>query len=266
MVARFAYSRSLGRPALNQISPGLELSRTDTDPVYAGSGIAGNPFLRPVHSDNFDVSLEWYYGKASFVSVAAFAKNIDSTIFRSPTPVDYEINGELFSVSQFQNFGGTKLKGLEVGMAHAFTYLPGPLRHLGVTGNLTIIDENSDLRDQEGDPISRRGLSKYTYNVSGYYDDGKVSLRLAYNWRSEFTRREVTPLGFNRPESLPEIEASRGQLDLAARFTLNRNIRFSFNAINLTDTGTKRYLKYPVLLNYISLAGRKYTLGVAVSF
>ena len=48
--------------------------------------------------------------------------------------------------------------------------------------------------------------------------------------------------------------------------TVNRNLRFSFNAINLTDTGTERYLKYPILVNYLSLAGRKYTLGAAVSF
>lgn len=266
LIARLAYSRTLGRPTLTQISTGLDVTRTDTDPVYAGSGKAGNPFLKPIHSDNFDVSLEWYYAKGSYVSVAAFAKNIDTTIFLTPTPVDYDLNGELFSVFQYQNFGGTKLKGVELGMAHAFKYLPGLLQNFGVTGNFTYIDENSSLRDQEGDPISRKGLSKYNYNLSGYYDDGRFSLRLAYNWRSKFTRRETAPLGFARPESLPETEAARGQLDLAARLTVNRNIRFSFNAINLTNTGTVRYLKYPVLTNYLSVAGRKYTLGVAVSF
>ncbi|MCZ8325851.1 MAG: TonB-dependent receptor [Sphingomonadaceae bacterium] len=266
LIARLAYSRTLGRPSLVQISTGLDVTRTDTDPVYAGSGKAGNPFLKPVHSDNFDLSLEWYYAKGSYLSVAAFAKNIDTTIFLSPTPVDYDLNGELFSVVQYQNFGGTKLKGVELGMAHAFKYLPGVLRHLGVTGNFTYIDENSSLRDQEGDPISRKGLSKYNYNLSGYYDDGRFSLRLAYNWRSAFTRRETAPLGFARLESLPETEAARGQLDLAARFTLNRNVRFSFNAINLTNTGTVRYLKYPILVNYLSVAGRKYTLGASVSF
>jgi TonB-dependent receptor len=266
IIARLAYSRTLGRPGLTQISTGLDVARTDTDPVYAGSGTAGNPFLKPVHSDNFDLSLEWYYAKGSFLSAAAFAKNIDTTIFLSPTPVDYDLNGELFRVFQYQNFGGTKLKGIELGMAHAFTYLPGLLSHLGVTGNFTYIDEQSDLRDQEGDPISRKGLSKYNYNLSGYYDDGKLSLRLAYNWRSKFTRRETAPLGFARPESLPETEAARGQLDFAARFALSRNIRFSFNAINLTNTGTVRYLKYPILTNYLAVAGRKYTMGVAMSF
>lgn len=266
IIARLAYSRTLGRPALRQISPGLDINRVDNDPVYAGFGVAGNPFLKPVHSDNFDVSFEWYYGKASYVSLAGFIKKIDSTIFRNPVPTDREIDGELFSVTTFENFGGTDLKGIEFGMAHAFTYLPGILSNLGVTGNFTVIDENSDLRDQEGDQIGRRGLSDFTYNVSGYYDDGSLSLRLAYNWRSEYTKREVVSLGFNRPEALPEIEAARGQLDFAARYKINKNFRLTFNAVNITDTGTYRYLKYPVLVNYLSVAGRKYDVGIAMSF
>lgn len=266
LVARLAYSRTLGRPALTQISPGLELTRSDVDPNFAGFGVAGNPFLDPIHSDNFDASLEWYYGKGSYLSVAAFMKNIDTTIFRDPVPTSRDINGETFSVTTFGNFGGTKLKGIEVGAAHAFTYLPGPLRFLGVTGNFTYIDESSDLRDQEGDPISRRGLSKYTFNAGAYYDDKRFNLRVAYNWRSAFTRREIVQLGFARPEALPEIEAARGQLDLAARFNINRNLRFTIDATNLTNTGTFRYLKYEQLVNYVSLAGRRFNFGVQVNF
>ncbi|AOL95698.1 TonB-dependent receptor [Porphyrobacter sp. LM 6] len=266
LVARVAYSRTLGRPALTQISPGLELTRSDVDPDFAGFGVAGNPFLNPVHSDNFDTSLEWYYDKGSYLSVAAFIKNIDTTIFRDPVPTSRDINGEVFSVTTFGNFGGTKLKGIELGAAHAFTYLPGLLRHLGITGNFTYIDETSDLRDQEGDPIGRRGLSKYTYNAGAFYDDKKINLRLAYNWRSAFTRREIVQLGFARPEALPEIEAARGQLDFAARVNVNRNLRFTLDAVNLTNTGTFRYLKYEQLVNYVSLAGRRFNVGVAVSF
>lgn len=266
LILRLAYSRTLGRPGLSIISPALNITRSDVDPTYAGFGTAGNPDLEPVHSENFDASLEWYYGKGSFLSAAVFQKNIDSTIFLSATPIDYQIGNELFSVRTYGNFGGTKIKGLELGMAHAFTYLPGPLSNLGVTSNFTIVDEASDLVDQEGDSISRKGLSRKTYNLGGYYDDGQFSLRLAYNWRSEFTRREDVSLGFARPETLPETEAARGQLDLAARFKVNRNIRFTFNAINLTNTGTVRYMKYPQLVNYLAYAGRKYDFGVAVTF
>lgn len=266
LVLRTAYSRTLGRPGLSLISPGLQLIRSDVDPAYDGFGTAGNPDLDPVRSDNFDASLEWYYGKGSYLSVAVFQKNIDSTIFLGSTPVDYPIGSELFSVRTYDNFGGTRIKGVEVGGAHAFTYLPGALKHFGVTGNFTVIDESSDLRDQEGDPISRKGLSKWTFNAGAYWDNGKFSVRLAYNRRSEFTRRENVSLGFQRPEALPEIEAAREQLDLAVKLKVNRNLRINFNAINLTNTGTVRYMKYEPMVNYLAFAGRKYNLGVTLSF
>lgn len=267
LILRLAYSRTLGRPQLTQIAPSLVLVRPSTpDPVYAGSGTAGNPYLKAIHSDNFDSSLEWYYDKGSYLSVALFAKNIDSTIYLDPTPVDYEIGNELFSVQTYRNFGGTKIKGLEIGASHAFNYFPGILKHLGVTGNLTLIDENSSLRDQEGDPIGRRGLSKTTYNLGGYYDDGKLSLRLAYNWRSSFTRIETVPLGFGSANSLPEIEAARGQLDFSARFTIIKGVKLAFDAINLGSTGTFRYLKYPVLVNYVANAGRAFNMGLSFNF
>jgi TonB-dependent receptor len=265
LVLRTAYSRTLGRPGLSQIS-GLQLIRSDTDPTYDGFGSAGNPDLEPVRSDNFDASLEWYYDKGSYLSVALFKKNIDTTIFLGSTPVDYPIGNELFSVRTYGNFGGTRIKGLELGAAHAFRYLPGFLRHFGVTGNFTVIDESSDLRDQEGDPITRKGLSKRTLNLGAYWDNGKFSARLAYNKRSEFVRRENVSLGFQRPETLPEIEAGRDQLDLALRYKVNRNLQFTFNAINLTDTGTVRYMKYEPLVNYLAFAGRKFNLGATINF
>lgn len=266
LVLRAAYTRTLGRPGLSLISPGLQLIRSDVDPAYDGFGTAGNPDLDPVRSDNYDASLEWYYAKGSYLSVAVFKKNIDSTIFLGSTPVDYPIGSELFSVRTYDNFGGTKIKGLEVGGAHAFTYLPGLLKHFGLTGNFTVVDESSDLRDQEGDPISRKGLSKWTFNLGGYWDNGTFSVRLAYNRRSEFTRRENVSLGFQRPETLPEIEAARDQLDLAVKLKINKNLRINFNAINLTDTGTVRYMKYEQMVNYLAFGGRKYNLGVTLSF
>lgn len=266
LILRFAYSRSLGRPGLAQISPGLNIIRSDAEPGFDGFGTSGNPALDPVRSDNFDASLEWYYDKGSFLSLAAFQKNIDSTIFLGADQVPLEIDGEVFAVRTFGNFAGTKIKGIELGMAHAFNYLPGFLANFGVTANFTLVDEASDLVDQEGDPIGRRGLSDKTLNLAAYYDDGTFSARLAYNWRSEFTRRENVALGFARPETLPEIEAARDQLDLTLRYKVSKNLRFTLNAINLTDTGTVRFIKYEPMVNYLAFAGRRVNIGVAVSF
>lgn len=266
LILRGAYSRTLGRPGLAQISPGLNIIRSDAEPGFDGFGTAGNPALQPVRSDNFDASLEWYYDKGSFFSAAVFKKNIDTTIFLGADQVPLQIGDEVFAVRTFGNFAGTKIKGLELGMAHAFNYLPGLLSNFGVTANYTIVDESSDLIDQEGDPIGRRGLSDKVMNLGAYYDDGKFSARVAYNKRSEFTRRENVALGFARPETLPEIEAARDQLDLTVRYKFNKYLRATFNAINLTNTGTVRFIKYDPMVNYLAFAGRKYNLSIALSF
>lgn len=267
LLFRLAYSRTLGRPGLALISPGLRIIRSNEDPDFDGFGTSGNPDLNPVRAHNYDASLEWYYDKGSYLSVAVFQKDIDGTIFLdAANPVPLQIGDEVFSIQTFRNFAGTKVRGVEFGLAHAFNYLPGILRHLGVTANYTIVDEDSDLVDQEGDPISRRGLSRKTANLGAYYDDGGFSIRLAYNYRSDFTRRENVSLGFARPETLPETEASREQLDLAMRYNITKDIRVTLNAINLTDTGTERYMKYRELTNYLAFAGRRYNLGVSFRF
>lgn len=266
LILRLAYTRTLGRPGLAFISPGIDIHYNDSNPCCAGTGTAGNPNLKPVHSNNLDASLEWYYAKGSYVSVAAFQKKIDSTIVLSTAPVPVQIGSNQFLVNTYQNFPGTRIRGLEFSLAHSFTYLPGILKNLGVTANYTIIDEKSDVIDQEGTPVSRKGLSKYTYNLVGYYDDGTFSVRLAYNWRSAFTRRDNVQLGYGQAFTLPEKEAARGQLDGAIRYKFNRHASLTFNAINITNTGTYRYMKYYALTNYIAQAGRSYNLVFSVKY
>jgi TonB-dependent receptor len=47
--------------------------------VTAGGG-RGNPSLVPLESTNFDLSAEWYYGDASYVSLGWFNKDVDNFI------------------------------------------------------------------------------------------------------------------------------------------------------------------------------------------
>ncbi|MDH3435193.1 MAG: TonB-dependent receptor, partial [Gammaproteobacteria bacterium] len=130
----------------------------------------------------------------------------------------------------------------------------------------TITDENSDLVDQEGDPISRRGLSENSYNATLYYDDGRLNARLAYNWREAFVRRENVTLGFGSPNVLPEFEDDRGQLDFSVNYSVTDNLKMNFSAVNINDSKTERYMKYKTLTNYIAFAGVRYNLGVVYRF
>ena len=43
-------------------------------------GTSGNPDLQPLISDNFDVSLEWYYKPSSFISAGFFEKRVNNFV------------------------------------------------------------------------------------------------------------------------------------------------------------------------------------------
>jgi len=76
LLLRGSYGETIGRPGWNQIQGGKtynQLVRVD-----GGTGEFGNPGLEPLLSHNFDLSLEWYYGDSSYLSVGYFRKNIDN--------------------------------------------------------------------------------------------------------------------------------------------------------------------------------------------
>jgi len=76
LILRGSYGETIGRPGWNQIQGGKTynlLVRVD-----GGVGEFGNPDLEPLHSHNFDLSLEWYYGESSYLSAGFFRKNIDN--------------------------------------------------------------------------------------------------------------------------------------------------------------------------------------------
>lgn len=73
---RASYGETIGRPLWGFIQGGQtldQLARFD-----GGTGQQGNPGLKPLKSKNFDLSLEFYYAKGSYVSAGWFEKRISN--------------------------------------------------------------------------------------------------------------------------------------------------------------------------------------------
>ncbi len=78
MKLRGSYGESIGRPGWGDIQGGQTLSQLAR--INGGFGAQGNPALKPLLSQNFDLSFEWYYGESSYFSAGFFRKNIDNYI------------------------------------------------------------------------------------------------------------------------------------------------------------------------------------------
>ena len=78
VVVRWSYSRTLARPDYISIQGGLSLNSPVR--IDGGTGARGNPGLLPYISDNIDLTVEWYYGDASYASVGYFQKDVQNFI------------------------------------------------------------------------------------------------------------------------------------------------------------------------------------------
>ncbi|ABF52632.1 TonB-dependent receptor [Sphingopyxis alaskensis] len=82
---RASYSHTITRPDYASMQGGITLAQ----PLRVGAGgsqaSAGNPALLPYKSKNVDLSAEWYYDRASYVSVGFFNKKVSNFIANDTT-------------------------------------------------------------------------------------------------------------------------------------------------------------------------------------
>ncbi|HEU5134256.1 MAG TPA: TonB-dependent receptor [Steroidobacteraceae bacterium] len=82
LVFRASWSKTIARADYGQLfvadSAGTPPRATALGGVAGGN--QGNPALVPLESSNIDVSVEWYYGEASYVSLGYFDKDVENFI------------------------------------------------------------------------------------------------------------------------------------------------------------------------------------------
>jgi TonB-dependent receptor len=81
---RVSYGKTMARPDFGSLFSAVTIGNNNPNrPTYLG-GIAnatsGNPLLVPLVSDNFDVSLEWYFARSSYLSVGFFDKRVKNFV------------------------------------------------------------------------------------------------------------------------------------------------------------------------------------------
>lgn len=274
LVTRFAYSKAISRPdvgllrnftTISRLAPSLN-DRNNPDIVFGPDGQtivgynwryrgqSGNPGLKPIEADQFDVTLEYYFGRASSFTATGFYKNFTNYIQSGTYNLGVTNNGvsREVLVTGPMNGQGASIKGAEFAFHTFFDFLPGVLSGLGVQANYTYVDNNGietiNLANETaggtaGGGVSYdttavkakalEGISTHSYNLVAMYEKGPVSARVAYNWRSKYL---VTAI--DCCVGLPIWQEATGYLDASLRLRLARQFEFVVQGSNLLGTDT----------------------------
>lgn len=253
LMARVTATEVMARPLPQQLAPRFTLD------VVGLSGSRGNPGLEPFRARQYDAGLEYYINKTSFASVTYFRKEISSFIQNTTEPYT-DATGVTYTITVPTN--GTQkvtINGIEAGAQVAFDFIDVPvIKHMGIMANYTYSkDSGYEGRDYfTGDSLPFQGLSRNSYNISGYYEDDIFSLRAAYNWRSKYL---ITAQGRGNN---PEFGEAYGQLDASLNVTVMPGLTFFLEGVNLLDATRKENANSIYRRTIIETFGRRVYGGV----
>jgi TonB-dependent receptor len=203
-VTRYSHGKTVARPPINYLLPSgsctYDATLVDRDPNadQRCTGTIGNPGLQPQTNINQNLSFEFYPNRDTMFSIAGFKQEgkigpavargvnnvplaggsglVDPATGKSLTDID-------FNYSLWLNGAATTRKGVELSTKTAFTFLPWYLRYTGFDANYTRLRSVTSAENVvdllTGTPLPPERESKYTYNWALWYDDGRVSARVA---------------------------------------------------------------------------------------
>ena len=253
-------------------------------PTYACS--QGNPNLLPFESKNLDLSVEWYYDQASYVSVGHFRKKVDNFIatgeedriiegpngpLTNPSvnprgtcpdgsvsapnpdclsqPTDPAI---VWEVSTPQNLDETEVNGWEFNVQHMFGDTG-----FGAIANYTLVDSDDEYEPHNlQNDFALTGLSD-SANLVGFYEKDAFAFRVAYNWRDDFLLKNGTS---------PVFTEAYSQIDITASYNINESVTVFLEGINITEEETRRHGRFSNQLVDFEEYGARYNLGVRAKF
>jgi TonB-dependent receptor len=158
----------------------------------------------------------------------------------------------IFKIQTFANSANDKLNGAEFNLQHMFGDTG-----FGVTANYTYVHSGLHYNNASTDTQAPLiGLSN-SANLVGIFENDKVTVRLAYNWRGEY----LDGAGGN-----PSYTDPYGQLDLSVGYALAKNLNVTFEAFNFTNQTYRQHARTYEALSALTQTGPRYTLGLRYKF
>jgi TonB-dependent receptor len=241
----------------------------------------GNPNLKAETGDNVDVLFEHYFNTFGFVSAGYFYKNLQDPIVTETFIVNNFQPSPIAPVGTYQvtqpiNSGSAWITGFEAAYLQHFSFLPGPLRGLGISANYGYTASQANGLPGRSDHPRLLRNAPNTWNVSPTYDRGRVSIRvgLSYNQANIYSYQyqdgtdgtDPTPGGPTGPFG-DLYFYSHLQVDAQGSVNLGHQVSFVMYGLNLTNEvfgfyqGDPQYMIQREYYKPSIAAGLRWSLG-----
>jgi len=279
---RMAYSKSIGRPNFNQLSPYILWN-------YSSESINfGNPDLKPMISNNFDALIEHYFMNVGHITVGVFYKELSDFVYSlseriRPNMVveglDFEDPARYvgWNYSTYRNGDEATVFGVELSWQQYFGFLPGFLGNFGVYANYAYAHSVADIdrNNPAGETVYVRleDQRPHVVNVGLDYTQGGFSAQVSYQWGAPSVSSYAST-----PQWAPEIQLQErvffdryrdaaNDVSATVRYRLTSNFRLWADASNILNHRSVSYTYnrefYP---RNASLVGRRINMGIHYTF
>ncbi len=244
LIARFAYSTSLGRPDFADILPLARVNYSETSindgigTVPAQTVIVTNTQLKPWEADSFDLSLEYYFPNGGVVSGGYFAKNLtdfwgtSNSVVTAADVAQHTLDPSTIGLNlQYTlNIGDAKITGFELSYQQSLGILSDKLKDFSIFANGTKLDLSGPNNADFAKFIEESASWGITYGRK------PVVLALKWNYRG---RQRLDPQTGNAyggaAGGFTEYYAPRTFLDLNVEFQLSKRLTIFGNARNILN-------------------------------
>lgn len=256
-----------------------------TDPVDLITGVegAGNPYMNPLMSWNYDLSLEWYPNEDTMLAAGLYYKHFTGGFELIRSQENFTVDGvditRPVTIPQVSP-DPSHLYGLELTAVHNFNYLPSFLSGFGVKLSLNISDSNFEFQDSNyGDvsvreldgtvqpltigivaPASIPGYSDTVFSGQLYYQVGNFDAGIIYKYRSEYFQ-PYTSNG-TRLRYVGDV----GVWEARASYWITDNLQIIASGINLFNEPKQTYYYTTDNFGEQNIYGARLFLGLRGKF
>jgi len=195
----------------------------DTRSAYDLQSLAWEDFIMPIQ-DEMDAS------NSNCLPSRMVQDKLNNALDFSCEPVEASIK---------RNGKSTITKGIEITYNQTYDFLPGIFSGLGTNFNYTFANSESDAEVLADTGRILKALPqaytpKHTVNTTVYWEKDGHQLRLSHRYNSiQLVNRALT--------NGAEWQDARSNLDFSATYNLNKNVDFTFHALNLLNKSTRTF-------------------------